>query len=136
LFYPSPSIENLFHAYSLSPYCPGVHEKSEAEKIDTRSAAYSLAKDLRSCRQLGGLQKSLQQAHQQFATLNLLNVQKQQAILALMTLQGWGVSLDEIYRLTKMIDFGKLGTVGQGNGGNDGFNLKDFKLDDKLNCVV
>lgn len=32
-----------------------------------------------------------------------------------------------------MIDFGKPCTVGQGNGGNGGFNLKDFKLDDKFN---
>lgn len=115
------------------PWIETIHEKAEAEKTNPIAAAYSLAQDLGLYRHLGGLKKSIQQTTQQLEVLNMFTVQRQQAILALMTLQGWGVSLDEIYRLTKMIDFGKLGTVGQRNGGNDGFNLKNFKLDDKLN---
>lgn len=71
--------------------------------------------------------------------------------MVLMELQNRGVSLEEIYGLSKILDLDKLVkewhydmSIGRGDGnntnmnggGNGGFNLKDFKLDDKLNCVV
>jgi len=74
----------------ILPWIDTVHEKSEAEKMDTRAAAYSLAKDLRSYRQLRGLQKSLQQAEQQLTIIEAFTAQKQKAIMALMNFAKHG----------------------------------------------
>ena len=83
--------------------------------------------------------------------VNLLSGQnqgiKERALMVLMELQNRGVSLDEIYGLSKILDPDKLGKewhyglatgvaqqrqqymIGSCNG------LKDFKLDNKLNCA-
>jgi hypothetical protein len=50
------------------------------------------------------LQQSIQQAQQQLAMLNMFTAQKQQAIMTLMTLQNIGVTIDEIYGLSRIID--------------------------------
>jgi hypothetical protein len=62
-----------------------------------------------------------------------------------MELQNRGVSLDEIYWLSKILDLDKLGKewycgVGQGSGsgvnGSKVNEFQNFRLDDRLNCVV
>ena len=87
----------------LIPWQECVYECAEAEKIDFGDAAYKVIQDLsdiRQYRQLGSLEKSIQQAQQQLTMLNIVILQKQQAISTLMTLQNRGVSLEEIYGLT------------------------------------
>jgi hypothetical protein len=131
------------------PWVETIHEKAETEKMDLRAAAYSVAQDLRSYRQVNSLQKSIQQMQQRLAMLNMLAMQKERALMVLMELQNRGVSLDEIYGLSKIIDLERLGKewhngIGEGNdnnmnmngisnrGGNGGNNsTKAFKLDDK-----
>jgi len=49
------------------------------------------------------LQKSIQQAQQQLAMLNMAILQKQQAISTLMALQLRGVTMEEITGLTKIL---------------------------------
>ena len=58
------------------------------------------------------------------------------------------MSLDEIYGLSKILDLDKLGKewhycIGQDNGSGNGVNgsskvneFHNFRLDDRLNCVV
>ena len=114
-----------------------IREKADKERVDLRTAAWKLAQDLRSYQELGALEKAIQQATQQLAILNMVNEQQKQAITTLVTLQKMGMTEDEITKLVKLVgrwnSTGVSIDVGQGNGG---FNLKDFKLDDKLNCVV
>lgn len=116
--------------------------------MDSRTAAYRIAQELRSYRQFGGLQKSIQQMQERLAMLNMLAIQKERALMVLMELENRGVSLDEIYGLSKIIDLDKLdkewhygmGTNMNGSGSNGGSNgyvgsNGHFKLDSKLNCA-
>jgi len=94
------------------------------------------------------LQKSIEQAQQRLALLNMFTAQKERALMVLMELQNRGVSLDEIYGLSKILDRDKLGKQwhngkGQGNGSGNGVKgsskvneFHNFRLDDRLNCVV
>jgi hypothetical protein len=128
------------------PWIETIQEVAQNEKIDSRTAAYRIAQELRSYRQFGGLQKSIQQIQQRLAILTMLAMQKERALMVLMELENRGVSLDEIYGLSKIIDLDKLGKewhydMGKNmndsgsNGGSNGYGLKDFKLDSKLNCA-
>jgi hypothetical protein len=53
------------------PWVETIHEKAETEKMDLRAAAYSVAQDLRSYRQVNSLQKSIQQMQQRLTMLNM-----------------------------------------------------------------
>ena len=53
-----------------------INEVDQIEKIDSRTAAYRIAQELRSYRQLGSLQKSIEQAQQRLALLNMFTAQK------------------------------------------------------------
>jgi len=92
-----------------------------------------IAQDLRSYQELGALEKTIQQATQQLAILNMVNNKNK-------PLQNWLIYRkweDETTKLVKLV--GRWNSTGVGIGvgqGNGEFNLKDFKLDDKLNCVV
>jgi anthranilate phosphoribosyltransferase len=59
--------------------------------------------DLKLYSQFSSLQKSIQQAQQQLAMLNMAILQKQQAISTLMALQLRGVTMEEITGLTKIL---------------------------------
>jgi len=124
------------------PWVETIHENAEAWKMDLRTAYYRVAQDLRSYRQLG----SIEQAQQRLALLNMFTAQKERALMVLMELQNRGVSLNEIYGLSKILDLDRLGkewhyVIGQDNGNRNGVNgssneFHNFRLDDKLNCVV
>jgi hypothetical protein len=58
---------------------PALNEKAVAENIDLKTTAYNLAHELRDYRQLGSLQKGIEQAKQQLAILDAFTAQKQQA---------------------------------------------------------
>ena len=122
------------------PWVETVHEKAQTEKMDLRAAAYNVAQDIRSYRQLGSLQEGIEQAQQRLALLNMFTVQKERALMVLMELQNRGVSLDEIYGLSKILDLDKLGKewhygTGQDNGSGNGVN-GFHNLPDRLNCVT
>jgi len=76
-----------------------IHQKAEAEKMDLRTASYRVAQDLRSYRQ-----ESIEQTQQRLALLNMFTAQKERALMVLMELQNRGVSLYEIYGLSKILD--------------------------------
>ena len=123
------------------PWIETIQEVAQNEKIDSRTAAYRIAQELRSYRQFGGLQKSIQQMQERLAMLNMLAMQKERALMVLMECENRGVSLEEIHGLSKIIDLDRLGKewnygVGQNNNGhtnsNGGGSKKDFKLDTEL----
>ena len=98
-------------------------------------AAYRVAQELRSYRQLGSLQKSVEQAQQRLALLNMFTAQKERALMVLMELQNRGVSLDEIHELSKIIDLDRLGKewnygVGQSNDSGNNSSSRGNGLND------
>jgi hypothetical protein len=84
---------------------------------------------LRSFKDLSDLEKA--------TMLNMINDQQKRAINTVVNLQQIGMTEDEIGESVKLV--GRWNGTGVDVGvrqGNGGFNLKDLKLDDKLNCVV
>jgi hypothetical protein len=121
----------------ILPWVETIHEKAQVENIATDVAAVSVASELRTYRQLGGVQKGLQQIQNQILILDTLYIHKQQAITMLMELQSRGISEAEIIHLVNFA--GELnkqfsGGPGMGNGqrNNGSSNSLGKKLDDKL----
>ena len=114
-----------------------IREKAEIERIDLRTAAWKLAQDLRSYKDLGGLSKAIQDATQQLAMLNLVNEQQKRAIAVLQKAGMTEAKLVARWNSSTGVGIG-VG-VGQGNGGNNTTNNSNndpniiLKLDDKLN---
>jgi len=117
------------------PWIETIQEVAQNEKIDFRMAAYRVAQELRSYRQFGGLQKSIQQMEQRLAMLTMFAMQKERALMVLMELQNRGVSLDEIHGLSKIIDLDRLGKewnygVGQSNDSGNNSSSRGNGLND------
>ena len=106
-----------------------VNEKAEIEKVDLKTAGLHVAQELRTYRQLGNMQKALQQMQMIFEMLNTAATNKEHAISVLMELQNRGIGLSQIQELSKTL--GKEWNPG-GVNGNNGFPLKNFKLDSEL----
>lgn len=69
-----------------------IKEVAQKERIDERTAAWKLADMLRSFKDLCDLEKSIQQANQQLAILNMVNDQQKRAINTIVHLQQiWGI---------------------------------------------
>ena len=60
---------DLFH-----PWKEAIYECAVTEKIDLRTAAYTITEELKLHRQFGGLQKSIQQAQQRLLALSMLTM--------------------------------------------------------------
>jgi hypothetical protein len=60
---------------------PLIHAYAETEKTDFRTACYRFAQDFRLYRQVGPLQKSIQQMQQRLAMLTMLAMQKERALM-------------------------------------------------------
>ena len=126
----------------IHPYLSAINEKAVAENMDLKTAANNLVYDIQGYRQLGNLQNSIKQVKQQLSVLNAFNEQQKLAVTTLINLQLAGFSEKDINELIGLVTAWNKSDFSQGNGnmnmngGNAGFNLKDFKLDDKLNCVV
>jgi hypothetical protein len=62
------------------PWLETIVEKVEGERIDQKTAAYSVASELRFYRQFSSIQKASEQARQQLSVLDMFTAQKQQAL--------------------------------------------------------
>jgi hypothetical protein len=92
-------------------------ECAEAEKLDLRSACWRLTNDLQQWRSIGGLKKNIELLSQQLNMMEIFNAQKQQALQTLLILQNlYGVSIDEIVGLRKILDLARLGREWGGPG--------------------
>ncbi len=122
-----------------------IHQKAEADLIDLKTASLRILEELKLYSQLTSLQKKIQQAQQQISILDVMYLQKRQAIETLMNLRNAGITEGEIVELARFVCVGKQYGVGVGNGtGNTNLNSGisssggkanefKFKLDDKLN---
>ena len=101
-----------------------IKEKAAVESIDLKTAIHRVAQDLSSYRQLGGMEKSLEQKKGELQMLNTFIVNNQRAISTIIELQNHGVGIDQIYGASKFL-YEKFGKEWSNNGGA-------FKLDTKL----
>src|SRR5215831_12076715 len=101
-----------------------IKEKAAVGRIDHKTAIHRVAQDLSSYRQLGGMEKSLEQKKGELQMLNTFIVNNQRAISTIIELQNHGVGIDQIYRASKFL-YEKFGKEWSNNGGA-------FKLDTKL----
>jgi hypothetical protein len=100
----------------LLPWVETIYEKAQVENIAMDVAALSVASELRTYRQLGGVQKGLQQIQNQILILDTLCMHKQEAITVLMELQSRGISKTEIVNHAGERNKQFSGGPGMGNG--------------------
>jgi hypothetical protein len=115
-----------------------ISTRAATEGIDPKAAVSLIVQDLKSYNQFNSLQKAIQRAQQNFATLNMLVEQRQQAIASLINLQSKGISDTELIELNKFINSwssstGRNANIDAGGATNTKTNGFNFKLDDKLN---
>jgi hypothetical protein len=126
------------------PWIETIHEKAEADKIDLKTASLRVSEELKLYSQLTGLQKKIQQTQQQISTLDVMYLQKRQAIETLMNLRNAGITEREIAESARFVGVWGKQWQGNGSGGNTDMNGNrsssggkanefKFKLDDKLN---
>jgi hypothetical protein len=118
------------------PWVESVHEYAVTRDTDLTTAAYNLAHDLREYRQLGSLQKCVEQAKQQLTVLEAFTAQMQAAITTVMNLQLAGFSEKDIHELIGLVNmwnkhssFGFGLGLNQGNGSGGGNRMNGSKLD-------
>ena len=106
------------------PWAGYVHEYAMTNNTDLTTAAYNIVKNLRTYKQLEGLQNAIEQAKQQLNMLDTPTAQKQQILSTLMNLQLAGFSKKDIAELT-----GVIKRWSQGNGDTFGNGSKlDYNL--------
>jgi len=92
---------------SLLPWIETLREQA-AGGIDFKTAATYMIHEIKSYRELGGLQKQLEIAREQLQMLKMTTVQKERGLNMLAELENKGVSLDVIYELSKVLDLEKI----------------------------
>jgi len=90
------------------PWIETINEVVQIQRLDIKTAALYIAQELRFSRQLGGLQRSIEQARGELKMLNITITQKQPVITTLLKLQQNGVKDDDIIGLSKIIDIGRM----------------------------
>ena len=86
------------------PWIETINEVVQIQRLDIKTAALYIAQGLRFSRQLGGLQRSIEQAQGELKKLNMTITQKQPVITTLLKLQQNGVKDDDIIGLSKIIE--------------------------------
>jgi hypothetical protein len=67
-------MEEAFHWFEI------IREKAEAEKIDDKTSAIKIARELRLYRLLEGVQKKIERANQELAQVEMTTIKKRQVI--------------------------------------------------------
>src|SRR5215831_9089610 len=120
---------------SLLPYIESLREQA-ARGIDFKTAAEFMIHEIKSYRQLGGIQKELESARNQLQMLKTATAQRERGLAMLAELENKGVSLAVIYELSRVLDLQKIAKelsartdpwssiipTGQ-NGMNNGYNV-------------
>jgi hypothetical protein len=76
----------------LLPFLSAVHEKALIRNIDLKTSAEQFIQELKSYRQLGTLQRSVELTEQRLTALDNLTTEKQHAITTLLNLKSIGYS--------------------------------------------
>src|SRR5215831_11761319 len=85
------------------PWIETINEVAQIQRLDIKTAALYIAQELRFSRQLGGLQRNIEQARGELKMLNVTITQKQPVITTLLKLQQNGVKDGDIIGLSKII---------------------------------
>ena len=117
----SLTFEDIIPCFS---YIEMIKEKAATENVDLKTAIHHVAQDLSSYRQLGGMEKTLEQKKGELQMLTIFITNNQRAISTIMELQNRGIGIDQIYVASKFL-CEKFGNEWLANGGA-------FKLDTKL----
>jgi hypothetical protein len=75
------------------PFIKTIYEKAQIENIDLNTAVYQTIQEIRLYFQMSGLQKGVQSLESRIAILNMVAMQKEQALSILYELQNRGVSI-------------------------------------------
>jgi hypothetical protein len=81
------------------PWIETVRELAQMQNTDIKTAARYVAQEIRRLRQLGGLQRSIEQARGELKMLNITITQKQEAVTVLIDLLNRGVTESQIVQL-------------------------------------
>src|SRR5215469_15746916 len=92
---------------SLLPYIENLREQA-ARGIDYKTAATYMVYEIKSYRQLGGIQKELESARNQLQMLKTATAQRERGLKMLTELENKGVSLDVVYELSRVLDLQKI----------------------------
>src|SRR5215813_777439 len=92
---------------SLLPYIENLREQA-ARGIDFKTAATFMIHEIKSYRQLGGIQKELVSTRNQIQMLKTATAQRERGLNMLAELENKGVSLAVIYELSRVLDLQKI----------------------------
>src|SRR5215472_7489115 len=92
---------------SLLPYIESLREQA-ARGIDFKTAATFMIHEIKSYRQLGGIQKELVSSRNQLQMLKTATAQRERGLNMLAELESKGVSLSVIYELSRVLDLEKI----------------------------
>src|SRR5215813_4726103 len=92
---------------SLLPYIENLREQA-ARGIDFKTTATFMIHEIKSYRQLGGIQKELVSARNQLQMLKTATAQRERGLNMLAELENKGVSLDVVYELSRVLDLQKI----------------------------
>jgi len=117
----------------ILPYIETISEKAVSENIDFLKAAYSLTQELRDYRQLGSMNRAIEVAKQQLATLDMYALNRQNALTTLTNLQNVGITEKEIVELVGIVNRWNRqhpGLYHQGNGDtlDDNFVIRSEQI--------
>lgn len=116
-----PSVRELQSAgitfNTLIPYIMAINEKSALDGIDLKKAAYDMMDEIKDYRALGTLKRGIEEAKKHFEDMQNFTIQKQQALMTLMDLQGrLGFSEKEITEWVGLVATLNKSGLAQGNG--------------------
>ena len=118
------------------PWIETVKEWAQMQNMDIKTAGLSVAHQLRMYRQLGGLQRSIEQAQGELDMLNITITQKREAITVLTDLLNRGVTESQIVQLINFAGEWQSSTTngnfqqpvnGNNNPGSSGGNFSGNK---------
>jgi hypothetical protein len=94
-----------------------INEKSALDGIDLKKAAYDMMDEIKDYRVLGTLKRGIEEAKKHFEDMQNFTIQKQQALMTLMDLQGrLGFSEKEITEWVGLVATLNKSGLAQGNG--------------------
>ena len=91
---------------SLLPYIENLREQV-ARGIDSKTAATYMIHEIKTYRQVGGIQKELVSARNQLQMLKTATAQRERGLNMLAELEK-GVSLNVVYELSRVLDLQKI----------------------------
>jgi len=92
---------------AILPYIEFLREQA-ARGIDSKTAATFMIHEIKSYRQLGGIQKELVSARHQLQMLKTATAQRERGLNMLAELENKGVSLAVIFELSRVLDLQKI----------------------------